>query len=83
MIEELAVGRIGGERGAVVADEDGVVVVPADKVDAVDPDGTYHSVVEEPIMLVYNTAAYPGGEGAPQDVQRHRHDCVAVQGVWM
>jgi iron(III) transport system substrate-binding protein len=39
----------------------------ADKVDAADPDGTYHSVVEEPIMLVYNTAAYPGGEGAPQD----------------
>ncbi|MCA1306919.1 extracellular solute-binding protein [Microbacterium esteraromaticum] len=39
----------------------------ADKVDAIDPDGTYHSIVEEPIMVVYNTAAFPNGAGAPTD----------------
>jgi iron(III) transport system substrate-binding protein len=39
----------------------------ADEVDAADPDGAYYSVVEEPIMLVYNSAAYPDGKGAPQD----------------
>src|SRR5690606_34414619 len=39
----------------------------ADKVDEIDSDGFYHAIVEEPIMIVYNEAAYPGGEGAPDD----------------
>ncbi|MGP6170411.1 extracellular solute-binding protein [Microbacterium sp. A204] len=39
----------------------------ADKVEEIDPDGVYHSIIEEPIMVVYNTAAYPDGEGAPED----------------
>lgn len=39
----------------------------AGEVDSVDEDNEYFSVVEEPFSLYYNDAAYPGGEGAPED----------------
>lgn len=39
----------------------------ADKVESKDPDGQFFSVVEEPIMLVANTAAFLDAADAPQD----------------
>jgi iron(III) transport system substrate-binding protein len=39
----------------------------ADKVQAKDPDGLFYSVVEEPIMLVSNPAAYTKPGDAPED----------------
>jgi iron(III) transport system substrate-binding protein len=39
----------------------------ADKVDVKDPEGFFHSVVEEPIMLIAYPDAYPKASDAPQD----------------
>ncbi|MDL5352235.1 extracellular solute-binding protein [Microbacterium sp. zg-YB36] len=39
----------------------------ADKVEPIDPSGVYHAIVQEPIMIVYNTEAFANPGDAPQD----------------